>query len=451
MSEKILYPEPESSTIEWKEEAPLHKQIIKTVVGFCNQNGGKLVLGVKNDGVIKGLLEEKIERLMEELDQAIYQACTPPIIPRIYRQRFGEHSVLVIETSAGMNKPYYIRSEGQDKGTYVRIGRNTMHATPEMIQELKWQSQGITFESTLVYKASRGEIDDQKVRTFLVSRKNRGSSSVTDRILEAYHLIRFEHAKCYPTVAGILLFGKRPQHFFSEAMIICTHFKGTQGREAIGTIDCEGTLFEQFEQAIAFSVGRLARSFTIKGMKRYEVLEIPEIAIREALLNALIHRNYHQLAPIKISLFDDRIEILSPGTFPGPLDPTNLQSGITFLRNPLICRVFREANYVEKMGTGLVTIFKSYKQHGLPAPSITEDHAFVRCILPRGQMKAIRSLPENTKDIYEMICSGEKTLEDLMAAFSLSRSSAWRRLKKLIDSGLVIRIGRTRGAKYRTK
>ncbi|MBS0655247.1 MAG: hypothetical protein JSR46_05700, partial [Verrucomicrobia bacterium] len=99
----------------------------------------------------------------------------------------------------------------------------------------------------------------------------------------------------------------------------------------MATVDCEGPLFEQFETAFAFLLNRLSRSFIIRGAKREETLEIPEVALREALLNAIRHRNYHQSSPTRVSIYDDRVEILSPGTFPGPLDATNLRAGLTFL------------------------------------------------------------------------------------------------------------------------
>ena len=97
---------------------------------------------------------------------------------------------------------------------------------------------------------------------------------------------------------------------------------------------------------------------------------MPEVALREVLLNMLVHRNYHIKSPAKISIYDDRIEFFSPGDFPGPLDTHNLLGGMSFLRNPAIYRIFREAHLIEKLGTGLITLFNSYMQMDLPAPQV---------------------------------------------------------------------------------
>lgn len=446
------YQEMESSLLEWKETLPQKQPIYRTVVGFCNQNGGKIVLGVRDDGVIVGLAQNQVEELLETLERDIYQACSPPIVPRVFARRIEDKSIVIIEVSPGMNKPYYITSEGLEQGTYVRIGPHTVRANADMIEELRWQSRGIHFETMLQYQAGRKELDDKKIGDFLRSRRDQKKVKYTEAILKAYRLIGEEHAKLCPTNAGLLLFGKRPQHYLSEAMIICTHFRGTSGRDVVATIDCEGTLFEQFETAFAFLLSRLLRSFVIRGAKRKETLEIPEEAIREALLNAIVHRNYHQTSPTRVSIYDDRVEILSPGTFPGPLDATTMKAGLTFLRNPLICRIFREAEYVEKMGTGLLIIFNSYEQRGLQEPQIFELNSFVKCILPRKTKPGPSLLSEDAKKIEEIIKKqGEVTLDLLVKALSLSRPTVWRRIQELLTKEIIERIGHTRGARYRYK
>lgn len=448
------YSESESSTVEWKEALPQKHSIYKTVIGFCNQNGGKLILGVKDDGSVVGLPQNQVEEFLETLERDIYQACSPPIIPRVFAKRIEDKSIVIVEVSSGMNKPYYLTAEGLEQGTYVRVGSHTVKANATMIEELRWQAKGLHFETMMHYQTSRKDLDDKKIHAFLNSRRNQSkgkkSSKESDAILQAYHFLGQEHAKCPATNAGLLLFGKRPQHYFSEAMIICTHFRGTSGRDVVATIDCEGTLFEQFESAFTFLLSRLSRSFIIKGAKREEALEIPQEAIREALLNALVHRNYHQVSPMRVSIYDDRVEILSPGTFPGPLDATGMKEGLTFLRNPLICRVFREAGYIEKMGTGLLIIFNSYENRGLIEPQIFEVSSFVKCILPRKTKPGSASLSEDAKKIEEIILAqGEVTISELIEILSLSRPTIWRRVQELLNKGVVKRIGHTRGASYR--
>lgn len=444
----MRYPEDESTTLEWKRELPQNDQIIKTIIGFCNQNGGKLIIGVANDGTVTGLSSQELQKALESLDKAISEASHPSILPRVYSQRFGEKSILIVEVSEGMSKPYYRKSEGIDKGTYIRLGRNTLRASPEIIQELQWQSIGIDFEAMSVHSAAREDLDDSKIEYFLNHRKNDAKARATDPILRAYHILALEHSKNYPTYAGLLLFGKTPQHFLSEAMIICSHFKGVSGRDAIASIDCEGDLFEQFQKAYSFIIKQLPKAFQIKKVIREETLEIPEIALREALLNAIIHRNYHIKAPIKIAIYDDRIEIFSPGSFPGPLDAKNLKAGITYLRNPILCKVFREAGYVEKLGTGLIAIFDSYQERGLTDPQILEGENYIKCILPRTLKKRTNL---QSKDLLEELFSltDEVSLADVQKILKVSRATATRRLRQWIKEGKVKRTGLTRSTRFR--
>ena len=444
----MRYPNSESSSLELKRDIPLNNQIIKTAIAFCNTNGGQIIIGVADDGQIIGLSDAVIEETIERLETAIFDACTPHIIPKLYAQRFDEKTVLIIELSEGMNKPYYLQSEGIDKGTYIRLGRHTIHATPEIIQELKWKSKGIDFEKTPVLDARIDDLDQPLIEHFIKNRKNSGIAILDDQLLKAYNLISYDQSKKYPSVAGILLFGRAPQSYFSESMIICSHFQGTSGREAIATVDCEGTLFNQFKQAFEFVTNRLYKSFTIKSLEREEKLEIPEVAIREALLNMIVHRNYHLKSPSKIAIYEDRVEFFSPGGFPGPFSPDKILSGITYLRNPAICKVLREANYIEKLGSGLIEIFKSFEDYELETPKIIDGGDFVKCILPRKAKKIVE-----TNDIVKILelfnFYQEISLKDIEKKLSISKSTALRRANEMMEKGLIERIGLKRNIRYK--
>ena len=162
--------------------------------------------------------------------------------------------------------------------------------------------------------------------------------------MRAYGLVADEQMQPYPTTAGILLFGKEPQQFFSEAFIICSNFAGITGREVISTRDCAGPLSEQFGEAYNFTISRLNRSFSIKGIMRDEKLEIPAEAFREVLINAIVHRNYHILSPIKIAIYENRIEIFSPEVF-GTFDFSNSYYGIYYLRNTAMPKFLKNKVY----------------------------------------------------------------------------------------------------------
>jgi ATP-dependent DNA helicase RecG len=448
---KMKYPAFESSTLELKRTLPENEQIIKTVIGFCNRYGGKLVIGVDSDRNIIGIPENDIQRVIEYLDKSIFESCAPPIIPTVYSQRIGDKILLIIEVSTGMNKPYFRKSEGIDKGTYIRLGRSTVRATGEMIEDLKWQSRGRSYDMMPVYQSKEDDLDKNKILDFLNSRKAPKLKTVSHQILSSYELIIEEHAATYTTVGGELLFGKNPQKFFSEATILCSHFSGISGREALGSIECTGTLLEQFYTAHHFIVSRLSKSFSIRGVKRQEVLEIPEPAIREILLNAVIHRNYHIEGPTKVAIYDNRIEIFSPGVFPGPLDTNNLKLGITFIRNKVICKVFREAGLIEKLGSGFITLFESYEKQGLHKPEVIEGEGFVKCILPRPSFGGISV--NDDKELKAILTlfevSSEIAISDVINTLHISRPTAGRRLNELINKGFIEQIGIGKGTRYR--
>ncbi|MCE5319095.1 MAG: putative DNA binding domain-containing protein [Parachlamydia sp.] len=442
----MYYTEQESQSLEFKSDIPQNEQILKTAIGFCNGSGGRIVLGVAKDGTIIGLEEKKVIQTMEWLEKSIYEAATPPIVPKVLSQRLGEKVILIVEVSGGMNKPYYRRSEGLEKGTYVRMGRSTIRASFEMIEELKWQSRGLSYDVMPLYQAKEEDLDQKKLLEFLKKRRNKGKISLTTELLKSYKLICEEHSSIYPTVAGILLFGKNIKYWLSEAMIICTHFSGTSGREALAARDFQGDLFEQFNEAYAFIISRLNYAFTIRGPKRKEKLEIPEIAVRELLLNAIIHRNYHIRAPTKIAIFDDRVEIFSPGSFPTPFQ--NLRLGMTDVRNLAICNIFREADYIEKLGSGFLTVFESYEKAGLPEPEIINGENFVKCILPRRGFGAGKSLDDKQKILQLFLTADALSVSDVIQALRLPRSTASRHLVTLVREGKLVRRGIGKGTKY---
>ncbi len=448
----MKYPAEESSKLELKKTIPENDQIIKTIIGFCNQKGGKLIIGVDSNGVIIGLPNDDVQKTMEYINKSIFEASLPPIIPLVYIQRIADKTILIIEVSSGMNKPYYRKSEGLEKGTYIRLGRSTLRATSDIIEELKWQTRGRSFDIMPVYHSTKDDLDFKNLIDFLNSRKTTKINQISKEILESYNLIVEEHSSIYCSVGGILLFNRNPQKYFPESMIICSHFSGISGRNAIASVDCTGNLFEQFNSAYNFVINKLEKSFSIKnGPKRKEILEVPEEAIREIILNAIVHRNYHINDPSKIAIYDNRIEIFSPGVFPGPIDIQNLQKGLTYIRNNIICKIFREAGYIEKLGSGFQTLFSSYEKAKLSKPQVIEGENFIKCILPRKSFKSkeTHNINEEQKimNLFEFI--EEISISDVMKALQISRATAGRRLAKLTSQGEIIQLGEGKATRYR--
>lgn len=441
----------ESSVLELKGAIPANNQILKTVVGFCNQFGGRIIIGIDDAQNVTGIEEDKADELLEFIHKTIYESCTPPIVPDIYTQRIGERLVLVIQISTGSQKPYFIRSLGVQEGTFIRLGRSTLRADTDTIADLQRQNRGITYDRTPVFAATVDDLDENLVLQFLKDRPAGFDGGSYHPLLESYHCLTKEQAGEYPTVAGLLTFSKNPQNWFPEAMIICSHFSGVTGREALATRDFTGSLFEQYRNAYDFILSQLNRTFTINGPKRSEEFEIPPVAIREALVNMIVHRNYALPGPSKIALYDDRIEFFSPGVFPGPIDTNNLGTGITYIRNSVIARLFREAGYIEKLGTGFITMFDSCLQAGLPMPVVTEGANFIKCVLYRFK-KPSDIQTEPLELVHRLFCTSQEIcVADVIKLLNVSRATAVRRLSELVKLGLIKRVGAGASTRYQRK
>ena len=178
-------------------------------------------------------------------------------------------------------------------------------------------------------------------------------------------------------------------------------------------------------------------------------MEIPEIAVRELLLNAIIHRNYHIRAPSKVAIYENRIEIFSPGSFPSPFP--NLHMGLTDVRNMILCNIFRQAGYIEKLGSGFLTVFDSYAKSGLPDPEIINGDNFVKCILPRQGFGKREHITEKQKILQLILSTDLLSVSDVISALHIPRSTASRYLGELTAEGKIMRSGQGKGTRYREK
>lgn len=445
----------ESATLEFKREKPTKQQIVNTVIGFCNFCGGRIVIGVADDGTVVGIDEEQAIEMKESLHRSIINSCTPIIIPSIYLQRLGEKTVLVIEVSSGMTKPYFRTDEGLVHGTYLRLGPETVKANAELVRELQWEAQGHFLDEMPLHRATIEDLDIELFKKYLLERGYVVEGIHLNELLIQHGLMTDERRHSYPSVGGILLFGKRPQQLLPEAYIICTQFRGIGGREVIAFQDCTGTLFQQLNQAFSFLESRLNKEYTIHNLQRREQLEIPLLALREGIINAVLHRNYLIAGPSKIAIFDDRLEIFSQGNFPRPIPTNQLECGISVARNRVISQFFRQAKLIERIGSGWTTIFSTYRQWGLPPPSVLEGTGFVKVVFPRPSPQAdttIQKEKESARPFKEVLLllqrNGQVSAKELMNHLQISRQTASRILSRLMKEGVISRKGYGKATYY---
>ena len=449
----MKYLEVESSTVELKREIPSFNQIARTAVSFANLYGGRIVIGVNDDRTINGINDELVDKLLNTLGESIFTLTSPAIIPSIHVKREGDKSIIVIDVPEGMQKPYFLSSEGLAKGTYVRSGRSSLRATSEVIDNLRWQSRGKNYDEQPLFRSIVEDLDKKQILDFINSigyKEKRELAQLSS--LREYKILVEDSGRTYPTKGGMLLFGQKIDRFFSEAYIVVSVFSNEKDRVISATIDCSGSIMSQIKNAYDFIIKNLSKSVKIKNLKRDEKLEIPSVAIREALVNAVAHRDYSIAGPIKIGIYPNRIEIFNPGIFPGPIPQHELKSGITYIRNSVICRVLREVGMVEKLGTGLATIFNSYEKANLKEPSIIEGDGYVKCILPREMKLVSENQNADREDSYQIERLIEQydsfQMQDIVGKYSASRSSIGRILGKLVRDGRLIKRGKGRGVSY---
>jgi len=438
--------ETESSQLELKLTLPSHDQILKTVCGFANQFGGKLIIGVANDGEIVGVKEKLAIDWLQYLDQLIIEGIAPLIVPKIYTNIVEGCLLVIIEVPRGSQKPYYIRNLGIHEGVYIRLGPTTHKAPLEYINELQWQSRGRSYDTTPLFQVDREELDEKRLTQFF-ERRSKSPVSVTGKLLESYQILLREQNVVSPSVGGLLLFSQDPQKFLPEAFAICTSFKAldmTHG--AFRTRDIRGDLFEQIEGIMSFLTENLNTDSVLKSVRREDRLELPELALREAVVNALIHRSYAIQSPIKVAVFPNRVEIFSPGSFPGPINTKALEFGLSYVRNTLLTRIFRESGIAEKLGSGLRRIVETFKEAGLAPPQFIEGSGYVKVTLPRGR---IELNPESLRLTQVLAENGTVSLEMIAKSLKLSTKTTLKLLNDLIEGGRVKREGKARATRYR--
>ena len=439
---KQFYPDRESKSLEFKSQLPNFHALVKTCVAFANGVGGKIIIGVDdNSREIIGINDKTRDRVYDEFPNSLYDATSPNLFAEIYEKRFGEKSVMIIEISHGTKKPVFIKSEGLPNGVYLRAGSNTRRASQEYIEELMRENKRINFDEEVIHADIN--ILSKKLLN-VVFKKTDAARLKSEKIISQAST----HAeKNYPTVSGVLLFCETPDEYIPEAMIHCTRFAGNDGRDIIQTEEIKGCLEDQIERSFQLIKSWLMRDYKLLGAKLKAKMILPEIALRETIINAAIHRKYWIPGAIKIALYDNRLEIFNPGNFPGLFDLNQLGDGATYLRNPNLARLARRLGLVEKLGTGIALIFESCEKARIQKPEFIEGADSVKVIfnfVPANE----EHISQEEKLMTLFSTQKEVKLSDVENCLGVSRNTATRKLNKLIESGKIRREGSGPSVRY---
>jgi len=363
----------ESETLEFKSSLSSANEIVESISAFSNKDGGRILIGVSPSGKVLGITIGK--DTLEKLANKIVTNTDPRVYPRMTIEKINEKNVIVIEVKESMNKP--VLAFGRP---FKRVGKSTLKIGKDEYEKmiLEKHKNKLNFDDRICKNATLSDVSEEKVRWLLKKAKAERNLDIDPEILmrealEKLNLIRNKKI----TNATILMFGKETQKFFPQSQIRCGKFSGTDVTSPF--IDMKvisGTVCEQIDQAEKFILSHMKKSAWIESGKieRQEKWEYPPAAIREAVTNAIAHRDYSSTANVHISIFDDRIEVWNPGGLPAPLTVEDLKRRHKSVpRNPLVANLLFLTRYIERWGTGTNRIFELCASHGLPEPIFREE------------------------------------------------------------------------------
>jgi len=360
----------ESEKIEFKENAKTNTYI-KTVVAFANGNGGKIVFGVKDNKEIVGV-ENEFE-VMDGIINAISDSCYPMIVPDISLHTLENKTVVLVEIEGGKKKPYYLKSKGMQKGTYIRSGATTRIIEEDyVLKELVLEGENKYFDQQVCHGESVSDEEIEKFCEWLekLARKNSQNDTeirkITRNTLLSWKVLEEKNGRIFPTNAYILLSGK--ENWEVSRKIQCGVFKGETRSIFVDKKEFEGSIIMQLEKAYQYVLEKINLGSDIIGIYRVDKYEIPPKSIREVIANAVIHRSYLEPNDIQVALYDNRLEITSPGMLLSGVNVKRMKEGYSKLRNRAIASVFAYVNIIEKWGSGIPRIMNEIREYGLQEP-----------------------------------------------------------------------------------
>lgn len=433
----------ESETIEFKSEYV--EDVRKEIIAFANTNGGTLYIGIRDDGQAIGVSD--IDEVILKISNRLRDSIKPDITMFISYERIQMDGVevLAIHVQRGTARPYYIASKGlRSSGVYVRQGTASAPATDAAIRNMIKESDGDIFEDM------RSLNQDLTFSTAKQVFRNRGLEFGTSQ-MRTLGIITLEGIY---TNLGLLLSDQCP-HIIKAAT-----FHGTGQGEFHDRKEFTGSLLKQLSDAYSYLDLRNSTASTFEGLYRVDSRDYPESALREALLNSIVHREYSVSASTLISIYDDRAEIVSYGGLAGGVTLTDVLQGLSVCRNDKLANVFYRLELIEAYGTGLRRINDAYLDKPVSAEFSVGPNSF-KVILPNCNISKITttapssiSLPSNTltEDAITYIASnGVVSRSDVERELSLSTSSAVRLMRKLIEIGAIQSHGNGKNTRYTIK
>ena len=405
----------EGKTVEFKQDVP--KDVMKyvpTAVAFANTTGGTIVFGVSDTGEIVGIDEDLVRSRMEEVSYEI-----------------GGRHLIVVEVHRGSLTPYRMKG----RGVFIRQGRNTFQACEEKIRELELERVNRTFDSLPFRDGSgRRDVAESDVEGLLSLMREHGHQGYTVETLVSMGLLDLVDGRPASTVAFDLLTANRGRYETS-----CALFRGLSKIDFEDRAECSGNIMEQIETAVVFVRRNMRRRAVIKGLYREDVYDVPITALREAIVNALVHRSYVNRDTVTVTVLDDRIEVESPGSL--LIRAEQLGTGMYRTRNEVVARFLREVGVCEVRGTGVQRMREACRAQGLREPLIeeVEDHVRVTFFKESGQDR-IPALGMQERRMLEIMSGDPDVTQDRLAEeLGISKAYVAKLVRHSKDRGLLVR------------
>ena len=421
--------------------------IYKEVIAFANTDGGVIYIGIDDKGNLTGI--DNVDETYTRLTNGIRDAIAPDVTMFV-RYVLQDNKVIQIEVGEGSYKPYYLKSKGmKPNGIYVRQGASSVQASPAQIRKMIKDSDGDVFEEM---RAPQQELSfEEAERTFMRYK--------VDFSEEKYIVLglRNIHDDQYTNLA--MLLSDQCQHttkiavFGDEANIT---FKDAK--------EFGGSIFKQLDDSYTYLTLCNRTAATFKGLERVELSDYPEDALREALLNALVHRDYSYSGSIIINVNDSCIEFISIGGLLPGLSADDIRNGISQPRNRKLAEIFHRLRLIESYGTGIRKIYALYKDCAVQ-PRIEVTTNTFKLVLPN--MNASGSVAESASETVEkapvvitpqmktvmdyLAEYGEMTDEDMRELLNIKKTRAYLLARQMNETGLIEIIGRGAAKKYKLK
>lgn len=426
----------EGKTLEFKRDASSPDNLLKTMVAFANGPGGIVVVGVEDrTRRVLGLSDPtKTEELICNL---ISDRIEPRLVPDLQILPWRRTHVIAIHVFPSSCRPHFLKAQGRERGVYLRVGSTNRRADAAQIDEIARAVRGRAFDEEALPGMSSEAIDFRAASECFSNKRKLNRND-----LRVLGMLTADQGKLVPTIGGVLLFGRERLAAFPDAFLRAGRFAGNDKTAILDSADIKDYLPRVVDQALAFVQRNTRRAIAIRDSQNTESWEFPLLALREAITNALVHADYAQTGvPIRLAIFDDRIEIDNPGGLPTGLTVSDIRRGVSKLRNRVIGRVFHELGLIEQWGSGIARMTHACLQAGLAEPALEELGSGFRVTLTRkrGQASVLDALDQAILDLVGQ-SSGIST-SDVAAHIRRTTRATRDRLGRLVALGLLAAVG----------